>query len=128
MVSASCGIFSTLARALAMPFGFWVGAQTSHLPSRTEAVQFIGSMAMWARNGVSYVASIFLAADANHESGAPIFLSSLPGVLSSSASFALWVSDDSCAPGPLSHSMVKALRPAIACQVESATTATPPHK
>ena len=41
------------AAALCVPCGLCVGAQTSHLSGCTWAVQFIGSIVAWARNGTS---------------------------------------------------------------------------
>src|SRR6266516_3578917 len=67
---------------------FCVGAQTSQPSARTCAVQFIGSIVAWCRNGTSYTASTRLAAPASAPAASPSLRASTPGCSASRANSA----------------------------------------
>src|SRR5215471_11216490 len=89
-------------------------------------VQFIGSMHTCAANGSSYTASIFFDADENTESASPSLRRGLPPLAAFSMNCLRNSSLDSLAAAPSFHWICNALRPCIAAQEFSATTATPP--
>src|SRR5205807_2215274 len=104
---------------------FWVGTQTSHPSDRTWAVQVIGSMVAWCRNGTSYTASTRLAAPASVAAASPSLRASTPGCSARLTNSARIPSESSDAASPSSHWISSARRPVTACQYVSATTATP---
>src|SRR5258708_28512850 len=82
----SCGFrltSSALTPAVCMamsrePVVIWVETHTSHLPSLSRAVQFIGSIGACERKGAWYTASIFLVALASAVGASPILRATAP--------------------------------------------------
>src|ERR1700730_4411049 len=103
-----------------------VGTHASAPSGRMCTVQFIGSMQACAAKGSSYTASTFFEAEASAASVLPSLRTTFPGFVAFSMKCWRKDSDDSVAFGPGSQVMCSAVRPSMAAQELSATTATPP--
>src|SRR5580692_7270276 len=102
--------------------GICVPTQISHLSGFTETTQLCGSIGACERYGASYVASNEVR---RSDTGLLVFNATAPGFSRRSANILCIVALEVFARAPSFHWTFSALRPCMADQVLSATTATP---